>query len=129
LRLLGAAELIDAGVDRAEPGRRIVFAHARRPVLAHDAVSVVEEEDAAVVRVGHRYETVRQQIGVVRRVEVARRRALDVDVPVPPEDASARERDDLDRVLVFLVGDDPVELRPEEGVVVEPERHRRVGAG
>ena len=97
-------------VDRAELGRRVVPAHTRRAVLAHDLVRVVDEENAAVVRVGNGDESVRQQVRVVGRAQVAGARALLIDVAVAPQDLRARERDDLNRVLVFLVRDDPVDL-------------------
>ena len=70
-----------------------------------------------------------EQVRVVRCVQVPGRRALRVDVAVAPEHPACREGDDLDRVLVFLVRDDPVGLRSEERVVAEPERHRRGTAG
>jgi hypothetical protein len=48
---------------------------------------------------------------------------------VTPKQTAARERDHLDRVLFFLVGDDSIDARPEERVVVEPKGHRWVNAG
>ena len=53
----------------------------------------------------------RARFGADRRrrgVQVPGRIAADVRVAVPPEDPAGRERDHLDRVLILLVGDDPV---------------------
>jgi len=50
-------------------------------------------------------------------------------VAVVPEDFAGGEGDDLDRVLVFLIGDDLAQVRAEEGVVVEVERVARLAAG
>ena len=109
-------------VDRAELRRRVVPADAGA-VLLHDPVRAGDEEDAAVVRVGDRDDPARQEIRVIGGVEISRRASTQVHMSVAPEHAATRKRDDLDRVLVLLVRDDPIEARAEECVVVEAKRH------
>ena len=127
----GAADLADEGaapgerggaVHRAERARRVVGADPGLAELAHDPMCAIDEEDAAVVGVGNRDEPARQLVGVVGRVRDSRGWCRACCVPVAPAQPSAREAEDLNGVLVFLVADDRAEAGPEEGIVVELER-------
>ncbi len=111
-------------VDRPQVARRVVTADAGRAELPYDRMPPGDPDDAAVVGVRDGDQAVAQQVCVVRGVQVPGRSALHVDVAVAPQHLPTRERDDLNRVLVLLVGDDPVVARAEERVVVEVERHR-----
>ena len=61
-------------VRSADVGRRAAHADAGGPDLLHDDPARTDDQDAAVVGVGHR-DAVLEQVGVVGLVEVAARRA------------------------------------------------------
>src|SRR5262249_32756376 len=77
--------------------------------------------DAAVLGVGDGDLAVPEQVGVIGFVEVAGGRPGLVLVPDLPQNLSGREGDDLDRLVLFLVGDDRVAVVYEERVVRERE--------
>jgi len=62
-----------------------------------------------------------EQVGVVGFVQVAGGRAGLVPVSDLPEDLSGGVGDDLDRLVLLLVGDDGVSVIDEEGVVGKEE--------
>src|SRR5262249_19813867 len=112
-------------VHGAQRARWCMHAAPVRTYLADDPPGGGDEEHAAVVRISDRPQPVREEVRVIGRVQVARRDAADVWVPVAPEKAATGEGDDLDRVLVLLVADDAGEAGAEERIVVEPKRHRQ----
>ena len=81
----------------------------------------VDDDDTAVPGIGDGHLAVAEQVGVVRRVEVAGGGSRRPRVSVVEDDAPRRIGDLDDRVVVLLVGDDRPPVVDEEGVVGEVE--------
>ncbi len=101
------------------PGR-IVMARSRPAELAHDPAGP-DEQDATVVGVGDRERAVRQQVGVVRGVELVRPAPPHAGCPVEVHPVVRPDVDRDDRVGLLLVRHDRPAARLHEAVVVEVE--------
>src|SRR5439155_18195101 len=105
----------------------VVRAVACRPDLRRGAAGRTEEEDAAVLRVGDGDGPVLEPVGVVRLIEVAGRGARRLGMAVLEDHLPGWNSDLDDRVLALLLGDDPVPVVGEEGVVRKVEAPLRRG--
>ena len=107
-------------VRRRDRSRRVVHADAGLTNLTHDP-AMSDEEDAAVVRIRDGRGSAREDVCVVRRVQVTGAAALDARMPVQIGHPMGGDVDQEDVVVLLLVRDERPAAGHDEGVVVEDE--------